>query len=86
MHIEQGPYLDTSEDRIGVVSNIVGIRDMRVTLTGEQNHAGTTPMQYRKDVFQGLSAFNAQLNERFRNVVQPSTVWTIGHVSLSANA
>ena len=86
MHIEQGPYLDNSEDRIGVVSNIVGIRDMRVTLTGEQNHAGTTPMQYRKDVFQGLSAFNTQLNERFRNVVQPSTVWTIGHVSLSPNA
>ena len=59
---------------------------MTVTLTGEQNHAGTTPMAHRRDAFQGLSAFNSLLNDRFRNVVQPSTVWTIGHVSLSPNA
>ena len=86
MHIEQGPYLDNAGEKIGVVSDIVGIRDMTVTLTGEQNHAGTTPMAHRRDAFQGLSAFNSLLNDRFRNVVQPSTVWTIGHVSLSPNA
>ena len=86
MHIEQGPYLDNAGEKIGVVSDIVGIRDMTVTLTGEQNHAGTTPMAHRRDAFQGLSAFNGLVQERFRNVVQPSTVWTIGHVSLSPNA
>jgi len=86
MHIEQGPTLDSSGAQIGVVSDIVGIRDMKVTFEGQQNHAGTTPMHLRKDAFQAVSAFNTLLEERFRNVVTPATVWTIGHVSLHPNA
>ncbi|MCE8517316.1 Zn-dependent hydrolase [Ruegeria pomeroyi] len=86
MHIEQGPTLDTEGEQIGVVSDIVGIRDMKVTFEGQQNHAGTTPMHLRRDAFQALGEFNARLNDRFRNVVTPRTVWTIGHVSLHPNA
>ena len=86
MHIEQGPTLDTTGDKIGVVTDIVGIRDMNITFDGQQNHAGTTPMDLRRDAFQAVSAFNTALNERFRNVVTPQTVWTIGHVTLSPNA
>ncbi|QFT58587.1 N-carbamoyl-L-amino acid hydrolase [Sulfitobacter sp. THAF37] len=86
MHIEQGPTLDSAGEQIGVVSDIVGIRDMKVTFEGQQNHAGTTPMHLRKDAFQAVSAFNSLLEERFRNVVSPATVWTIGHVSLHPNA
>ena len=86
MHIEQGPALDESGEKIGVVTDIVGIRDMRISFTGQQNHAGTTPMALRQDAFQALSAFNTELNERLKNVVTPSTVWTIGHVSLHPNA
>jgi N-carbamoyl-L-amino-acid hydrolase len=86
MHIEQGPVLDAGPDRIGVVTDIVGIRDMKITFDGQQNHAGTTPMALRRDAFQAVSAFNSELNERLRNVVTPSTVWTIGHLSLHPNA
>ncbi len=86
LHIEQGPTLDSAGEQIGVVSDIVGIRDMRITFDGQQNHAGTTPMHLRRDAFQGLAAFNALLEERFRNVVTPRTVWTIGHVALHPNA
>lgn len=86
LHIEQGPTLDTNGEQIGVVTDIVGIRDRVVTLIGEQNHAGTTPMALRRDAFQGLSAFNTLLNERLRNVVTPQSVWTIGHVSMTPNA
>ena len=86
MHIEQGPSLDKAGEQIGVVTDIVGIRDMRIGFAGQQNHAGTTPMHLRRDAFQALSTFNTQLNERFRNVVTPSTVWTIGHVDLHPNA
>lgn len=86
LHIEQGPTLDDSGEQIGVVSDIVGIRDMKVTFEGQQNHAGTTPMAVRRDAFQAVSAFNSLLNDRLRNVVTPSTVWTIGHVSLHPNA
>ncbi|WP_341864167.1 Zn-dependent hydrolase [Gymnodinialimonas sp. 57CJ19] len=86
MHIEQGPSLDSSNTQIGVVSDIVGIRDMRITFNGQQNHAGTTPMHLRRDAFQALSAFNAEINDRFANVVTPHTVWTIGHAVLHPNA
>ena len=86
LHIEQGPTLDHAGEQIGIVTDIVGIRDQNLTFKGEQNHAGTTPMHLRKDAFQALSAFNAALSDRFRNVVTPQTVWTIGHVSLSPNA
>jgi N-carbamoyl-L-amino-acid hydrolase len=86
LHIEQGPTLDTYDEQIGVVTNIVGIRDRKITLTGQQNHAGTTPMALRRDAFQGLAQFNVLLNERLRNVVTPQSVWTIGHVEVAPNA
>ncbi len=86
MHIEQGPALDAAGEQIGVVTDIVGIRDMAITFQGQQNHAGTTPMHLRRDAFQALSLFNARLNDRFRNVVTPQTVWTIGRVDVHPNA
>jgi N-carbamoyl-L-amino-acid hydrolase len=86
MHIEQGPNLDTEGAQIGIVTDIVGIRDMKITFEGQQNHAGTTPMHLRRDAFQALSAFNTMINDRFRNVVTPTTVWTVGHVNLRPNA
>ena len=86
MHIEQGPWLDQAGEAVGVVTDIVGIRDMRITFEGEQNHAGTTPMHLRKDAFQALGAFNALIGERFKNVATPQAVWTIGHVKLHPDA
>jgi beta-ureidopropionase / N-carbamoyl-L-amino-acid hydrolase len=86
MHIEQGPVLDREGEAIGVVDAIVGIRDMKITFAGEQNHAGTTPMQGRRDAFQAVSQFNTLIADRFANVVTPRTVWTIGQVSLHPNA
>ena len=86
MHIEQGPQLDISNEKIGVVTSIVGIRDIKITFEGAQNHAGTTPMSTRKDAFQALCSFNQLLNDRLYNVVTPESVWTIGHVKLFPNA
>jgi len=86
LHIEQGPTLDASGEQIGVVTDIVGYREMMVTLRGQQNHAGTTPMALRRDAFQGLSAFNSRLNDRLRNVFTQQSVWTIGHVTVGPNA
>ncbi len=86
LHIEQGMTLDAAGEQIGVVTDIVGTREVMVTFEGQQNHAGTTQMHLRKDAFQALSAYNTLLNDRFRNVVTPTTVWTIGHVTLHPNA
>ncbi|WP_282046133.1 hydantoinase/carbamoylase family amidase [Roseibium album] len=86
LHIEQGSTLHDAGEAIGVVTGIVGSRQLQITLTGQQNHAGTTLMYQRKDAFQALSAFNAALNDRLRNIVTPRTVWTIGRIQLRPNA
>ena len=86
MHIEQGPWLDADGEKVGVVTAIVGIRDMVVTLKGAQNHAGTTPMHLRRDAFQGLAEVAARLPERLAGIVTPDSVWTIGHVVLHPGA
>ncbi|WP_422383537.1 hydantoinase/carbamoylase family amidase [Roseibium album] len=86
LHIEQGSTLHDAGEAIGVVTGIVGSRQLQITLTGQQNHAGTTLMHQRKDAFQALSAFNAALNDRLRNIVTPRTVWTIGRIQLRPNA
>ena len=49
IHIEQGSILEKSQLDVGLVSHIVGQKRMTVTLNGESNHAGTTPMTERKD-------------------------------------
>lgn len=86
MHIEQGPWLDQAGEAIGVVSDIVGIRDLNITLTGDQNHAGTTPMHFRRDAVQGMVDAISRINTAFVPVVSDSTVWTNGHVTTHPNA
>jgi len=49
LHIEQGGVLDLRGIQIGVVEGIVGIDRFNVTLEGFANHAGTTPMEERRD-------------------------------------
>ncbi|MDE0334293.1 MAG: M20 family metallo-hydrolase [Defluviicoccus sp.] len=48
-HIEQGPALERAGKPIGVVTGIQGVRRMRVRVTGEESHAGTTPKSARRD-------------------------------------
>lgn len=49
LHIEQGGRLDAEGIPVGAVSGIFGIRRYRLSFAGESNHAGTTPMDQRKD-------------------------------------
>jgi len=80
-HIEQGPYLEEWGKKIGVVTGIVGLRDYMVTGTGEANHAGTTPMAYRKDAGAALIAFADTASTLLRSKAGPATVWTIGWIN-----
>lgn len=57
MHIEQGGTLDAERINIGVVEGIVGIRRWDVIVTGFANHAGTTPMDQRRDALVAASRF-----------------------------
>lgn len=62
-HIEQGPILETHDNAIGVVTQIQGIRWLTVTVYGQDAHAGTTPMDRRKDALLGAARMIVKLNE-----------------------
>ncbi|MAE89437.1 MAG: Zn-dependent hydrolase [Pelagibaca sp.] len=52
LHIEQGPVLEQEGVRIGAVTGVQGIHWTEFTVTGQTNHAGTTPMALRRDAGQ----------------------------------
>lgn len=81
-HIEQGGRLEATGKSIGVVTTIVGIRELRVRFTGQRNHAGTTPMSIRRDAGAVLVGFNAKMNEAFRQLADSDTVWTVSRIDL----
>jgi N-carbamoyl-L-amino-acid hydrolase len=85
-HIEQGDTLDMTGLRIGVVETIVGIWNYRVTLFGEQNHAGTTRMERRRDAGVAMVRLATRIHDRFPEISGPRTVWTIGRMQLEPNA
>lgn len=55
LHIEQGPRLERTERKIGVVKGIQGNRRMQVNVQGQKAHSGTTPMQARSDALVAAS-------------------------------
>jgi N-carbamoyl-L-amino-acid hydrolase len=57
VHIEQGPVLAEAGDAIGIVTGIVGIRRQTFTFQGMANHAGTTPMDRRRDAGRAAATF-----------------------------
>ncbi|MDJ0777266.1 MAG: hydantoinase/carbamoylase family amidase [Gammaproteobacteria bacterium] len=81
-HIEQGPWLERESKRIGVVTSIVGMRDLTIRVRGQQNHAGTTPMHLRHDAAQALFEFNHRVNQAFARIGGDHSVWTLGQVRI----
>jgi len=85
-HIEQGGTLEATGRRIGIVEGIIGNWNYWVTVTGEQNHAGTTEMRRRKDAAAALVRLAARIHDRFAEIAGPRTVWTIGRILVDPNA
>ena len=85
-HIEQGPYLEETGKQIGVVSGIVGLRGFGIGFAGEQNHAGTTPMDRRRDAGVALIELGHRIGAEFSRLAGERTVWTIGHASFDPGA
>jgi N-carbamoyl-L-amino-acid hydrolase len=54
VHIEQGPILEREGKTIGVVQGVQGMRWYDLVIEGQEAHAGPTPMEGRRDPFQGL--------------------------------
>ena len=55
LHIEQGPVLEQAGVPIGVVTGIAGIHRLLARITGQPDHAGTTPMSLRRDALLGAA-------------------------------
>jgi len=85
-HIEQGDWLDSTGLKIGIVEAIIGNWNYWVTITGQQNHAGTTQMARRRDAGAAMVRLAARIHDRFAEIAGPRTVWTLGRMLLDPNA
>jgi N-carbamoyl-L-amino-acid hydrolase len=85
-HIEQGGVLEATDKRIGIVTAIVGIYAFRLTFSGIQNHAGTTPMPIRKDAGVAMMRLYNEVMETFPKLAGPRSVWTVGKMSVEPGA
>lgn len=77
LHIEQGPVLERSGDTIGVVTHAQGTRWYEITVEGEANHPGTTPMAMRRDALVAAARIAVEVNDiavRF----QPTALGNVG--------
>ncbi|GGB33049.1 Zn-dependent hydrolase [Tistrella bauzanensis] len=61
-HIEQGPILEAEDKTIGIVTHAQGQRWFEVTLTGQEAHAGPTPMPIRRDALLGAARMVQAVN------------------------
>lgn len=88
LHIEQGPVLEARGLPIGVVTNIVGIRRVRIRVTGQPDHAGTTPMDIRRDALVGAArVIDAAHRHASELTGQPHyVVATVGRIAITPNA
>ncbi len=84
VHVEQGPVLEAKGISIGVVTGVQGIHWEEITITGQSNHAGTTPMAMRHDA--GNAA--ARLAVAVRDIaitIGGTQVGTVGAIDLQPN-
>ncbi|MEX1074487.1 MAG: hydantoinase/carbamoylase family amidase, partial [Burkholderiales bacterium] len=84
LHIEQGPVLEDEGITIGAVENLQGISWQEVTITGQSNHAGTTPMRLRRDAGYCAAAIGVFLR-RLASELGGNQVCTMGKVDLHPN-
>ena len=79
LHIEQGAVLENSGTPLAVVSAIVGTAHLELTVTGRADHAGTTPMDLRRDALAGTAAMIQAVESIARSLGKPA-VATVGRV------
>ncbi|HEV1992058.1 MAG TPA: allantoate amidohydrolase [Candidatus Dormibacteraeota bacterium] len=81
VHIEQGPVLEARDLPVGIVSAINGQSRYRLTFIGEAAHAGTTPMDRRKDALVAAAEFVLEVEADARET--DGLVATVGQLAVS---
>ena len=83
-HIEQGPVLESLDLPLGIVEAIAGQSRFDVLFEGQANHAGTTPMNLRRDALAGAAEWITTVEREARAI--PGAVATVGRLSVSPGA
>jgi allantoate deiminase len=78
VHIEQGPVLEKKDQPVGIVTAIAGQTRAKVRLTGQAAHAGTTPMNLRRDALVAAAHFITAVEACMRD--QPGLLATVGQI------
>jgi beta-ureidopropionase / N-carbamoyl-L-amino-acid hydrolase len=84
LHIEQGPVLEAEGFRIGAVTGVQGISWQELTISGQSNHAGTTPMSLRHDPGYVAARIAVFVRELALSLGHPH-VGTVGQIKLHPN-
>lgn len=84
LHIEQGPLLERDGVHIGIVENIVGTLRYDVSIEGSADHAGTTPMNMRKDALVAASRLILGVGNLTKEI--GGAVGTVGFIEVAPNA
>jgi beta-ureidopropionase / N-carbamoyl-L-amino-acid hydrolase len=85
LHVEQGGILENYDKQIGVVTGVVGQYRFAIEITGRPNHAGTTPMNMRKDALVAASEVVLAVN-RIATETPGEQVGTVGYLQVLPNA
>lgn len=83
LHIEQGPVLESGGISLGVVSGIVGIIRGTFELRGRADHAGTSPMNLRRDALAAAAELIGTLEALCRG--EEGAVGTVGRLQVQPN-
>ena len=84
IHVEQGAVLEAEGKSVGIVTAIVGQRRFTIDIIGEANHAGTTPMDYRKDTLHAASKMINIILDLAKKYGDP-LVATVGKIQAKPN-
>ncbi len=83
-HLEQGPVLEAKRLPVGVVTSIIGQTRLLVRFKGEAGHAGTTPMNMRRDALVAAAEWTVQIHRLGRSIADLRA--TVGRLNVSPNA
>ena len=86
MHIEQGKVLEHEQKQIGIVSGIAAPERFYVTIRGNADHSGATPMNLRHDALCGASKIILGIEEIASMQEEPPVVGTVGVVEVTPGA
>ncbi|WP_281290145.1 Zn-dependent hydrolase [Rhodoligotrophos appendicifer] len=82
LHIEQGPVLESALLDIGIVTSVVGLHLSRLTFSGQAAHAGTTPLDTRRDAMRGAAEAITRAFEALERDFGPDVRLTFGALNV----